>query len=108
MPFLLLTRLAPGTFHLHDLRAPSAACGTLDQLAIHDRMRRLPVAPAPEMPPLRSHQLRIARIGARLLYLETLSLGETHGRVLSFPAALQLLHSIAVQDKLASPRGFVL
>ena len=108
MSFLLLTRVALHTFHLHDTHRALSFCGTLDQLAIHARMRRLPISALGLFPALQPHQLRIVRIGDHAIYLEPYAATGPIGRVLSFPAALQLLHTIAVRDQLSDPRGVTL
>lgn len=111
--YLVLRYFSPGTFSLRADNYGSCGGGSpLRALDMHERMRRLrvlPVGALSHLPAPEPHEVLIARIDSRALYMKTWSarMGVT-GRTLSFPAAIDKLHYIDVRGLLSDPDGFEL
>ena len=113
MSFLILKHMCPGSFFL---KADHLYCGItsgpLPQLNMHAQMRALRVAPSATMcflPEPRAHELVVVRIEHRTVYMRWWSARRgVAGRVLSFAAAMEMMHHIAVCDLLSDPDGMEL
>lgn len=111
--YLVLRYFSPGTFSIRvDNHHFCGAGSPLRALDMHERMRRLrvlPVGALSHLPAPAPHEVLIARIDSRALYMKTWSarMGVT-GRTFSFPAAIDALHRIDVCALLSDPDGIEL
>lgn len=113
MSFLILKHMSPGYFFLKGDHIHSGIMsGRMATLGMHHQMRLLRVDPSATMcflPEPRPHELLVVRVEHRAVYMKSWSArrGVT-GRVLSFAAALEMMHHIAVCDLLSDPDGLEL
>lgn len=111
--YLVLRYFSPGMFSLRADNYRSCGGGSpLRALDMHERMRRLRVLPTGSLchlPAPEPHELLIARIDSRAIYMRTWSarMGVT-GRTFSFPAAMDMLHHVDVCALLSDPDGLEL